>query len=115
MAAPLENAQLAAKIQHAALLVENARLYESERAARRDAEAARAEADAAKEAEDANRAKSEFIANMSHELRTPLNAIAGYVELLELGFRGPVTEAQREDLRRIQQNQRLLLGSSTTC
>ena len=104
MAAPLENAQLAAKLQRAALLVENARLYESERAARREAEYARAEAEAA------NRAKSDFIAHMSHELRTPLNAIAGYVELLEMGMRGPVTDAQREDLRRIHQNQRLLLG-----
>jgi signal transduction histidine kinase len=47
---------------------------------------------------------------MSHELRTPLNAISGYVELLEMGLRGPVTEAQRDDLRRIHQNQRLLLG-----
>ena len=111
MAAPLENAQLAAKIQHAALLVENARLYESERAARREAEAARAEADRRRrEAEEANRAKSDFIANMSHELRTPLNAIAGYVELLEMGLRGSVTDAQRDDLRRIHQNQRLLLG-----
>jgi signal transduction histidine kinase len=104
MAAPLENAKLAATIQRAALLVENARLYESERAARRDAENARGQAEAA------NRAKSEFIANMSHELRTPLNAIAGYVELLELEVRGPLNDAQREDLRRIHQNQRLLLS-----
>ena len=111
MAAPLENAQLAAKIQHAALLVENARLYESERNARYEAEAARAEAEERRqEAEAANRAKSEFIANMSHELRTPLNAIAGYVELLEMGLRGTVTPGQREDLRRIGQNQRMLLG-----
>jgi signal transduction histidine kinase len=111
MAAPLENAQLAAKIQHAALLVENARLYESERNARREAEAARAEAEQRRlEAEAANRAKSEFIANMSHELRTPLNAIAGYVELLEMGLRGTVTPSQREDLGRIGQNQRVLLG-----
>jgi signal transduction histidine kinase len=104
MAAPLENAQLAARIQHAALLVENARLYEAEREARREADRQR------KEAEAANRAKSEFIANMSHELRTPLNAIAGYVELLEMGVRGSLTDAQRDDLRRIGQNQRVLLG-----
>jgi len=47
---------------------------------------------------------------MSHELRTPLNAIGGYVDLLELGIRGPVTDAQREDLDRIRRNQRHLLG-----
>ena len=104
IAAPVENAQLTAKVQHATLLIENARLYEAEREARREAERLRQIADAA------NKAKSEFIANMSHELRTPLNAIAGYVELLDLGLRGPLTDAQRDDLRRIEQNQRLLLA-----
>jgi signal transduction histidine kinase len=46
---------------------------------------------------------------MSHELRTPLNAIGGYAELIELGVRGPVTDAQRQDLERIQHSQRHLL------
>ena len=80
-----------------ALALERARLYEAERSARAEAEAA-------------NRAKFEFLTTMSHELRTPLNAIAGYVDLLELEIRGPLTDAQRDDLRRIHRSQTHLLG-----
>ncbi len=60
-------------------------------------------------AEEANRAKSAFLAVMSHELRTPLNAISGYVQLLEMGIHGPVTEAQTDTLGRISRSQRHLL------
>jgi signal transduction histidine kinase len=46
---------------------------------------------------------------MSHELRTPLNAIGGYVQLVELGIHGPITDAQRETLGRVMRSQRHLL------
>ena len=84
-------------------ITEREQLLEAERQSRAEAEAARRAAD------EANRAKSDFLAVMSHELRTPLNAIAGYVELMELGIRGPVTSEQRADLERIRAAQRGLL------
>ena len=80
--------------------MERAQFYESESEARRDAEAA-------------NKAKGEFLAMMSHELRTPLNAIDGYAELLEMEIRGPLSEAQRNDIGRIRKSQRVLLGLIT--
>ena len=109
----------------AALAVENARLHTEALRNREEAEVARAVAEAAQalaeatrveaeaaqaNAEAASRAKSEFLAVMSHELRTPLNAITAYVELIEMGLRGPVTPEQRIDLARIQRSQRHLMG-----
>jgi signal transduction histidine kinase len=61
-------------------------------------------------ADAAARTKSEFLAMMSHELRTPLNAIAGYAQLLEMGFRGPLTEGQRDAVNRILRGQEHLLS-----
>jgi signal transduction histidine kinase len=110
VAAPLENARLARQLEHSALLAENLRLYEAERAARIAAEAARRDAEAARDAAvRADMSKTAFLAAMSHELRTPLNAIAGYAELLEMGLRGPVTADQMEDLHRIKASQAHLL------
>ena len=63
-----------------------------------------------READVANRTKTDFLAAMSHELRTPLNAISGYVQLLLLGVRGPLTNEQKADLERIQRSQQHLLG-----
>ncbi len=47
-----------------------------------------------------DRIKSEFVSTVSHDLRSPLTAILGYVELLERI--GPVTDQQRDFIRRIQ-------------
>ena len=59
---------------------------------------------------EANDAKMKFLASMSHELRTPLNAILGYTDLLTLGVRGPLADAQLADVTRIIGAARYLLG-----
>lgn len=79
---------LSSLARQCAQALERAWLYETEHEAREAAEAA-------------SQAKSQFLAMMSHELRTPLSAIIGYQELLSEGIVGPVSERQKEQLRRI--------------
>jgi signal transduction histidine kinase len=61
-------------------------------------------------AEKANQTKARFVATLSHDLRTPLNAIIGYADLMQLGIHGPLTDAQIEDLRRINRSSTHLLA-----
>lgn len=61
-------------------------------------------------AESASEAKSEFMAGLSHELRTPLGAILGYADLLEGEIVGPLSELQKDHVRRVKAGARHLTG-----
>jgi signal transduction histidine kinase len=78
-------AELAGRLaDHAAVAIENARLYE--------------------QVQQANRAKSEFVSIVAHELRTPMTSIRGYASMLEKEMVGPLTPQQREFTRTIHRN-----------
>jgi PAS domain S-box-containing protein len=67
----------------AALAIERTRLDEAERAARVEAAQLLVREHAAREeAEAANRTKDQFLAVLSHELRQPLNAMLGWLSIL---------------------------------
>ncbi|MGH7637609.1 MAG: GAF domain-containing sensor histidine kinase, partial [Gemmatimonadaceae bacterium] len=115
-----------------AMAIDNARLYGEAESARALAEANAALAEAAREeaayaagradalrltaetareeAEIANRAKASFLMTMSHEFRTPLGAVIGFAGLLAEGVSGSVNDAQKVQLRRIENASRHLLG-----
>jgi signal transduction histidine kinase len=49
-------------------------------------------------------AKTEFVATVSHELRTPMASISGYIELLQDGEGGSLTDDQRLFVEAIRRN-----------
>jgi signal transduction histidine kinase len=57
-----------------------------------------------------DRQKTDFMATVSHELRTPLTSINGYIELLEDGDYGPLTDPQLGALSIIERNATRLRG-----
>jgi signal transduction histidine kinase len=82
---------------HAAVAIENARLF-------REIE------EKGRQLESASKHKSQFLANMSHELRTPLNAVLGYLELVLDNIFGEVPAEIRDVLERSRNNGLHLLG-----
>src|SRR6185369_3798039 len=70
----------------AAVAMDNARLYETAKRARAEAERAATENERLyRQAEESSRLKDEFLATISHELRTPLSAILGWARMLRMG------------------------------
>lgn len=69
---------------HAAMAIENARLYE--------------------QVQQANQAKTEFISFVAHELRTPMTSIRGYAEMLLKGMFGELSPQQEQFIRTISNN-----------
>ena len=65
---------------------------------------------ARRSAEEANRATSGLLSMMSHDLRTPIGSISGYCDLLIMGIRGPLTDAQLADIQRMKKVAEYLMG-----
>lgn len=69
---------------HAAMALENTRLYQA--------------------VQQANLAKSQFVSTVSHELKNPMTSIRGYADLLRQGVVGPISDQGREFLGTIVDN-----------
>ena len=80
-----EHAQLAGRLaDHAAVAIENARLYEKVR--------------------QINDAKTEFVSFIAHELRTPMTSIRGYADMLSREMVGHLNPQQLQFVRIINGN-----------
>ena len=113
---------LSALADHAAIAIENAKLYEQAkhhaeileakvRERTRELEAANQELQQANlKIREADRLKSEFLANMSHELRTPMNAIIGFTRLVQRKSADVLPTKQRENLEKVEISANQLLG-----
>lgn len=69
---------------HAAIAIQNARLYQQVR--------------------QANQAKTEFVSLVAHELRTPMTSIRGYADMLRKGIVGSLTPQQVQFVETIRSN-----------
>nr|WP_246299418.1 ATP-binding protein [Nocardioides panaciterrulae] len=58
---------------------------------------------------EVDRVKETFVSSVSHELRTPITSIVGYLEMLDSGDFGTLTEAQADAVRRVSVNSSRLL------
>jgi signal transduction histidine kinase len=83
---------LSALAGQGAIFIENARIY-----------------DALKRQDEA---KSEFILMMTHELKGPLMAVQGFLEVMQKGYVGAVSEKQRELMERIRKRIDSVMGVS---
>ena len=86
----------------AAIAIENARLYASER--ERVAELLHT----LEKQRELDRMRSEFIQNISHELRTPLAIVRGYAELLDSGELGSLPAEQQASVAVMARRTRML-------
>ena len=102
-----DRALLAFVAERVAAVVVRAQLDETSESARREAEQARLRAEAA------ITVRSQFLVALGREFRTALDSVGGHAELVALGVHGPVTTKQVDALRRIQRNQRHLVGLVT--
>ncbi len=82
--APEELEFLTRLVEHAAIAIANAQLYEA--------------------IQEANKAKSDFVSFVAHELKTPMTSIRGYADLLFSGVVGELNENQRNFLGIIRSN-----------